>query len=405
MKRQTGSITRVGDGYRWRYFYRDSGGRRASKSGRAATRREASDAMAVSMSETIRSGRAASSAMTLRQYFAEWLPAYEMTVMPNTAYVARIYVTSYIVPRLGSIRLASLRSSDIERFVADLLRDGKVKANRRGGLSPTSVRHIYAVLRRALDDAVRNELTPRNPAINTRLPRIERPDLKVWDRETLARFLAVAREAGDPMYPIWRLVAVTGMRRSEVHGLEWSAVDLVESTVSILRTRVTVGGQMIESLPKTRAGRRTISIDPETRDSLARLRDAQEAQAERLAMPASRFVASNPDGAPMGRHALVYRFGVAVKRAGVPRCRFHDLRHTWATLRLSEGVPDHIVAGRIGHANANITRAIYAKYLPSADRDEATTWGRDLDDAVRIASACADRVPSVPKSPILSDTE
>ena len=405
MSRQRGSIEKVGSEYRWRYFYRDANGQRASKSGRAFTKREASDAMALSMSETIRSGRAASSSITLSQYLDEWMPTYAGTVRATTSSTAATLVAAYIVPRLGRVRLVEMKPRDVERFLAELATDGKRGVNGHGGLSAKTIRNIHGVLHRALDDAMRNDLITRNPAARIRLPRTERPDLAVWDRETLARFLAVARETGDPMYAIWRLVAVTGMRRGEILGLEWGEVDLVDSTVRIVRTRVSDGSQMVESLPKTRAGRRTISIDEVTRDALALLRNDQEATAEALEMPAPRLVASNPDGSPMSRYAFQARWRAAIKRAGVPICRFHDLRHTWATMRLSEGVPDHIVAGRIGHANANTTRAIYAEYLPRTDRDEAHAWGRDLDNAVRVASACADRVPTDAESATSSDTD
>lgn len=107
----------------------------------------------------------------------------------------------------------------------------------------------------------------------------------------------------------------------------------------------------------------------------------------------------------MSRYGFRDRWSAAIKRAGVPYVVFHSLRHTWATQRLAAGVPDHIVAGRIGHANANITRAIYAEFLPRSDRAEAIEWGRDLDDAMRQAAACADRVPSVPKPSTSGDTE
>jgi integrase len=389
MSNREGSIERLAKGsYRWRYFYRTPDGRRASKSGRAATRREAADAMALSRSATIRSGRTAPASVTLAEYLAEWLTTYTPTVRHTTAATTAKLAEAYILPRLGDSKLTEILPRTVERFLADLAVDGKRGVNGTGGLAPKSIRNIHGVLHRALDDAVRNDLILRNPAHGVRLPHAERPDLRVWDRDTLARFLE--GNSADPMYPIWRLVASTGMRRGEVLGLRWSEVDLLDRKVRIIRARVSDGSRMVESLPKTRAGRRTISLDPVTRDALARLRDAQEVHAERLEMPPAAHVAANPDGSPLSAGSFRAKWRAAIARAGVPACRFHDLRHTFATMRLTEGVADHIVAGRLGHRDANTTRAIYAKYLPQTDLEEADAWGRALDDAVREAEACAE---------------
>jgi integrase len=317
-------------------------------------------------------------------------------------YATRLTIDTHITPRLGAQRLTDIKTRDISAWIADLARDGR--RDRRGGLAPKTIRNTYAVLASILGDAAANDLIARNPCDGVRLPRVERPILRVWDRWQLAQFLASARDANDPMYPIWRLIGDTGMRRGEVLGLTWDHIDTVAYEIEIAATRVTVGGRMIESEPKTRAGRRRITVAADTIDALARLREAQDAMAKRLEMPPMRYVCAFDDGRPMSRAAFARRWAVSVKRAGVPYASPHKARHTVPTVMLEDGAPIHIVAGRMGHASGAVTLGMYAEYLPSADRDAATAWGNALGDAMRDATVCAECVPTMPKLATLADT-
>lgn len=403
MTRSNGSIRQIGNGWRWRYFYRDAAGRRCSKSGRATTKREASDEMAVSMAETIRTGRNATTSITVADYATEWIAGYELRgLRESTVYATRLTIATHIVARLGSMRLTDLKTRDVSAWIADLARDGR--RDGRGGLAAKTIRNAYAVLASMLGDAAANDLISRNPCDGVRLPRVDKPVLAVWDRWQLAQFLATARDTGDPMYPIWRLIADTGMRRGEVLGLTWDQIDTMAYEVGVVATRVTVGGRMADSTPKTRAGRRRITVAADTIDALTRLRERQEAAAAALEMPPTRYVCSFDDGRPMSRAAFARRWAAAVKRAGVPYASPHKARHTVPTVMLEDGAPIHIVAGRMGHSSGAVTLKMYAEYLPRADRDAAAAWANALGDAMRDASACADRVPSVPNSPTLTGT-
>lgn len=403
MTRSNGSIRRVGIGWQWRYFYRDAAGRRCSKSGRTTSKREASDEMAVSMAETIRTGRNATTSITVADYAAEWFAGYELRgLRESTMYATRLTIATHIVARLGSMRLTDLKTRDVSSWVADLARDGR--RDGRGGLAAKTIRNAYAVLASMLGDAAATDLIARNPCDGVRLPRVDRPVLVVWDRWQLAQFLATARDAGDSMYPIWRLIADTGMRRGEVLGLKWDQIDAMAYEIGIVATRVTVGGRMADSTPKTHAGRRRITVAADTIDALSQLCDRQEATAATLEMPPTQYVCAFDDGRPMSRAAFARRWAAAVKRAGVPYASPHKVRHTVPTVMLEDGAPIHIVAGRMGHSSGAVTLKMYAEYLPRADRDAAASWANALGDAIRDASACADRVPSVPNLPTFADT-
>ena len=397
------NIKRRGDGWQWRYFYRDSSGKRSSKSGTAKTQREAADRMAESMAETIRTGRNANTTITIRDYAREWLKTYETRgVRASTYYAALKTVEAHIVPRLGAERLTDLKTRDVSLWIADLAATGRRDGS--GGLRPKTIRNIFGVLATMLSDAASNDLIPRNPCDGVRLPRVERSAARVWDRWEMARFLVAAREAGDPMYPIWRLMCDTGMRRGEVLGLRWDQIETLTYEVAIVRTRVSVGGRMAEGEPKTLAGRRRITVAAETIDALARHRERQEQIAARLEMPPTEYVCAMDDGRPMDRSAFRRRWLKAVERAGIPYASPHKARHTVPTVMLEDGAPVHIVAGRTGHASGAVTLKMYAEYLPRADREAAARYASALGDAMRDASMCADSVPTESDRATLADT-
>ena len=396
------NIKRRGNSYQWRYFYRDGNGRRSSKSGTAPTRRAAADALAASQAETIRTGRNANTTITLADYASEWFATYEtLGLRASTVYATRIVIRAHIVPRLGAMRLTELKTRDVAGWITDLGRDGRRDGG--GGLGAKTIRNAYGVLAAMLEDAAANDLIARNPCDGVRLPRVERSALRVWDRWQLATFLVAARDARDPMYPIWRLIADTGMRRGEVLGLRWDEVDAMATEITITRTRVRVGGRMMASEPKTRAGRRVITVAAETIEELTRLRERQEALAAQLEMPPTAYVCAMDDGRPMDANALRRRWNKAVARAGVPAASAHRARHTVPTVQLEDGVPIHIVAGRTGHANGAVTLKLYAEYLPRADRDAAQRHGDSLADAMR--EMCAECVPTTSERATLTDTE
>ena len=211
-------------------------------------------------------------------------------------------------------------------------------------------------------------------------PRRERTNLRVWSAAELARFLAHAGD--DRLFPLFRLASHTGARRSELLGLRWHAVDLAASTISIANRRTRVGYQMVERAgTKTTAGARVVDLDP---DTVHALEDWQKAQAtERKAWgPAyvdSGFVFTQENGEPVHADHVANRFERLVAAAGAPSIRFHDLRHTHATLLLKAGVPPHVVAQRLGHASPALTLTIYSHVLPRQQAAAAKAFATMID--------------------------
>lgn len=375
--RSNGQVWRTSTGWRYRVQWRDDAGERRSKgAGRFATKQAAQAAMRKVQTE-VHEGTHITPHGTVGEFLRGWLDFYEKsgTVKPGTAFTVRENVTKHIIPRLGSIPLAKLSPEHIAKFYADLLAGGGVRHKGRA-LSPKTVRNISSHLRRALSDAVEWGRVSRNVASNVRLPRWEKPDLAVWDSSQIGQFLRHTTTSGDYLAPIWRLLLVTGLRRGEVLGLRWNDLDSVEGTVTVVQTRIEIGGKTVTQSPKTNRSRRTVSIDGETVYALNMMRDAQDRAAAKLGGWHSDLICTALDGQPIEPEALTRKFQQTARAAGfeiVPR--LHDLRHSSATLQLSQGVPVHVVAGRLGHSTPATTLNVYAKFLPQADKLAADAIG------------------------------
>jgi len=296
----------------------------------------------------------------------EWLPAIRPTIRPTTFLSYEGHVERHLIPALGRIPLQQLTGTHINAFYAKLLSENGDGQKRQ--ISPSTVRRIHATLHRALADAVRWNKLGRNPVEAADPPRAAsgaEHEMKVWSLGDLRAFLASERET--PLYPLWLTLATTGMRRGEVLGLRWQDVDLEAKTISIRQTRVVAGYQPLLSTPKTRRGKRQLVLDPATVAALeenGRCQKAERLGAGGLGKDAG-LVFTRADGEPYHPERISKLFVQAGKRAGLPRIRLHDLRHTYATLALAAGVHPKVVSERLGHANIGITLDCYSHCLPA----------------------------------------
>jgi integrase len=231
------------------------------------------------------------------------------------------------------------------------------------------------VLHSSLEHAVDAGLIARNPA--RRLPKASRPnprnkEMKTWGAEQLRVFFASVKD--DRLGSCFIVAALTGLRRSELCGLEWG--DLDRAVLSVRRGLVAAGYVVHEGTPKS--GRaRTVALDGETVAELRRWRSRQTA--ERLAWGEawtdSGKVFTREDGMPLHPQSLSDAFGRRSKRAKLPAIRFHDLRHTHATLLLAAGVHPKVVQERFGHASISITLDLYSHVAPGMQEDAAEKLG------------------------------
>jgi integrase len=364
---------------RWfAYHYVVLDGRRRQVSDGPFSRKADAEAWLRDELKLAREGRATvPTRITVAELLDDWLAVARPQLSPNTRAEYQRVASKRLRPHIGDVRLTELRPAHIARMLEHLRRPG---ANRRGttrdkGLSETSLQHTLGVLRTALSWAVRQRLISYNPADDVDRPQREDREMRVWSAEGLARFLD--HPADDRLHPLFRLAAFTGMRRSELLGLRWSDVDLEAATISVRRTRTRVGYEMHEAArTKTRAGTRVVDIDPATVAVLRRWAKAQKA--ERLAWgPAytdSGYVFTAENGRPLHADHAANRFARLVHAAGVTTIRFHDLRHTHASLLLARGTPVLDVSRRIGHASAAMTLDVYGHVVPGQGQRAAAAF-------------------------------
>ena len=343
--------------------------RRLTKAG-FASRKEAERALARVCVSVQEHTFVAETTLTLSAYLlGQWLPAAKGTVRETTYSGYASHCRRYLVPRLGTTKLAQLSAPQINACYGLLAQEGRLQ--QPGALAPATVRRIHATLHRALGDAVRWGVLALNPADGADPPQARSGERKVpaWSAEQLAAFLTHVRD--DRLYGLWHFLAMTGCRRGEALGLAWQDLDIERGMVSIHRALVPVDGKAILCEPKTARGRRTIALDGLTLAVLRAhaCRQADESRAK--GWSDTGYVFSLPDGRPLCPQHVSRAFERHLRRGGLPRIRLHDLRHTYASLALGSGVNPRIVSGRLGHSSVAFTLDVYAHVLPQQDRDAA----------------------------------
>ena len=384
-----GGVFKSGKTYGYYFSYTDNGKRKQVKKQGFKLEKLAQQALTKALAQIDGGRLVGADKQTVEMFLNGWLEHYErsQTVKPTTAHLAKGTIERSLIPALGAVRLRALDNKTIEKFLGDLLTNGRTenKSNKPEGLSPKYVRNIFGVLHRALSDAVRWGVLPHNPATTVELPRYERPPIMPWSGEQAGAFIQYAESNQDAYYAIWRLLLVTGLRRGELLGLRWSDVDLVEGKVTVAQARVMAGSKCVTTTPKSRAGSRTISIDPNTVIALAQLKNEQESKAKELGSWLTDLIVTTDDGRPLPPNCLYLRFKSAQRGSGLPSIHLHQARHTAVTWQLSVGTPAHIVSKRTGHKKTSTTTDIYAHFMPEQDNQASLTIGYALDQAIKSA--------------------
>jgi integrase len=326
----------------------------------------------------IRSGRRrATTRLTLGEFLTrEWLPNRRNELKASTAATYDNIVTSYLLPHLGAVKLEELTVRRIESFFKELQASGaRGRSKKEGaGLSAKTVSNIANVLNRAYKDAIRWELVATNPVQASIKPTKRTREMRFWEPAKLAQFL---EETSDVRYAgIWHLAAMTGLRRGEILGLRWEHVDLVNRTISVQETRVRAGRQTIVETPKSKRSRRVFSIDQRTARALERWKAIQSK--ERLLigeywLDQDGYVVTEPDGRLPDPNTFTRQFEALCKRLGFPKIRLHDLRHTYVSAARHSGVDLKTISERVGHADINVTLAVYDHVFHEDDAVAAAT--------------------------------
>ncbi|MHB8312386.1 MAG: tyrosine-type recombinase/integrase [Candidatus Dormibacteria bacterium] len=361
-----GSIRRRADG-RWEASLQIDGRRR---NWLGKTRTEVAQKLSTAVHAHETGAPLSGPRQTFARFWADWLPGMRTQLRPRTWTRYEELGRVHLLPALGKLPLARLGPQHVRA-----LHEGMVAA----GLSPSTAHHAHAVLHRALADAVRWGLVGRNVAGLVAAPRMAEHQMQTLSGEQARAFLEGAQE--DRFESLYVLAISTGMRQGELLALHWQDVDLAGGSLSVTGTLQRGKGTLTIAEPKTLRSRRKIALAPQAVEALRRHRQAQIA--ERLAAgPLWQdldLVFASEGGAPVNRDRLIARsFNPLLAQAGLPRIRFHDLRHTAATLLLAQGVHPKIAQEMLGHANIAVTLDRYSHVSQDMQQDAARVMGEVL---------------------------
>lgn len=320
------------------------------------------------------------SKLTLGEFLRVWLRDYAATnVRPRTLEDYRSIVERHLVPSLGSVPLTELRPKALQDYYADRLARGRLDG-RGQSLSANSVLHHHRLLFEALEHAVKWGLVARNVARAVDPPRIRKREMRMLDAAGLNTLLEAAK--ATPYHALFLLAAHTGMRRSELLGLRWGDVDLDMPTLSVARVMHQLkDGRIVFDEPKTAKGRRLVPLTPTSALALRSHREKREAEVALLGVPLSDDgqVFCHLDGSPLLPDSVTHAFVKLARVLGLGTVRFHDLRHTHASLMLRQGVHPKIVSERLGHATVSITLDTYSHVTPGLQEAAARRFEEVLE--------------------------
>jgi integrase len=349
-----GSIRQRPDGT-WEARLSLPGGKRKSLYGK--TRREVQDKLRGAYRDLDAGLDLATGRQTVVQYLTQWLSAaVKPSVKTKTYEGYESIVRVRLAPRIGRKALTRLTPLDIQALYTDL---------QAAGLSGRSVSHTHHVLHRAFRQAVRWGVLARNPCDGVTPPRPERREMRVLSQAEAGTLLDATRD--HPAHGLYVLALTTGMRQGELLGLRWDDVDLDGAKLAVRQSlqRQREGG-LVFIEPKTARSRRTVLL---SRLAVTALREHRRRQlADRLATgPAWEdrgLVFANATGGPLDPSHQTHVFKDALRLAGLPAIRFHDLRHTAATLLLAQGVHPKVVSEMLGHTTITLTLDTYSHLVP-----------------------------------------
>ena len=305
-----------------------------------------------------------------------WLENYaKIKLRPSTFKTSQGFLKNHIKPQIGSVPLAELTSLDLQRFYKHLLDGGRVDRievkKKPKGLAPKTVRNIHQMIGSAYNLAMEQKLVTRNPTQGCALPKVEHKEMKTLTSDQLSTFFQEARDSG--VYELYYLDLATGLRRGELLGLKWTDVDLDRDVLKIQRAISRQNGKVVEAPLKTKNAYRTLPLSADAIDVLMQ---------QRRKTGNSEWVFPSPAGGPMSPDSVLHMLQRVLKRAGLPRIRFHDLRHTFATMALQNGVDVKTVSSMLGHYSAGFTLDTYAHVTTDAQLKAAQTMGNILSCAV-----------------------
>lgn len=343
-------------------------GKLKRKSFYGKTRQEVGEKMAQVLQEFRNGTYIEPSTITLGEWLDRWLTTYKKgQLRPITYESYESLINVHINPAIGKIPLAKLQPHTLQTFYNEKLENGR--ADGKGGLSTRRVRYFHAIIRQALEQAVKEGILPRNVADATSPPVIKNKQIQPLTENELLIFLESVKE--DRLFSAYVLAATTGLRRGELLGLCWDCVALDQGSITVKRELIVLKtGPVLDNITKTKSSKRSILLTDDAIRELKvyRKRQLQEKLLMGEAYQDNDLVFCKEDGTYLRPEEFTKGFQRRLEKAGVPKVRLHDLRHLHATLLLQRGIPAKLVQERLGHSSITITLDLYSHVSPEMNK-------------------------------------
>ena len=311
---------------------------------------------------------------------ASWLRTwYELYAKPNvrtaTANRYQLIIEQYTVPRIGNIKLKKLTTRHLQKLYKELLESGRIHVGKSQdkGLSTTTVHSVHLMLHCALDRAVKERLISRNPCEDCIVPKPRKLDMKILTPEHMKAYLEAAAARG--MLPMFYLELLSGLRKGELVALRWDDLNIQGRTISVSKQYVrNPDGSLELTRPKTENSVRLVSIPPAAVELLIQEHDKH---------PDNPYLFPSPLTGEMYHPDSVVNLHKKILRdAGLEHLRFHDLRHTFATTALQNGVDVKTVSSMLGHFDAGFTLRTYTHATRQKQDEAAATMGNFMEQVM-----------------------
>ena len=368
-----GNIRKRSDG-RWegRYTagYDPATGKRIIKNVLGKTQAEVKEKLKQAIEDSQKVDVARNRALTVGQWVTLWFENYaKPSIRESTSEYYRNYIEKHIVPRIGKIKLKKLTTLDIQKFYNKTRESGRVQryeGMEDRSLSNKTIRGLHAMLRQCLEQAVQERLIPINPAAGCKLPPKEKKEMQIIPPEKLGAYLRAAEDYG--VLPMFYLELITGLRRGELLALLWTDLNIKEKCLTVSKSVSRGKGELRVTEPKTSNSIRTVYIDDEAVRLLVENRKRH---------PFSPYLFPSPvTGGMYGPDCVARIHKKLLAKAGIEEhVRFHDLRRTFTTLALQNGVDPKTVSRMLGHYSAEFTLDVYTNVTKDMQREAAQKIG------------------------------
>lgn len=367
-----GTINKRKDGLWCAQYSTEKDGKKIRRSVYAKTRKEANDKMQQKLKEATADIIIENSNMTLSEWMIQWLREFKKNQLKITTYQNYIlnYETHIKGSTVGDIPLDKLTTSALQKYYNSKLEGGR--SDGKGALSVRTVRYLYIIINGALEQACRNGILSTNVNKNTVLPSKKKTEFVPLTIDEVRKFLSVAKE--DRLYPLYLLEIYSGLRKGEILGLKWGDIDIYGKKLRIHNNLCIVKNdnkdedlkyKLILQEPKTEKSKRILPLNDLVIQELKNHKKRQniEKMEYRDIYEDNGMVFARMDGSYINPRELLRRFQSLLKKAGIEQKRFHDMRHTFASILLNENENPKVIQDLLGHSNISTTIDIYSHVL------------------------------------------